>query len=69
MLSNHLISMPYPMHRSRFQQNVSLAHSKFQTAADQMKNDPPLAQKNMAEGLQDLTEAIEEIGLKLNLQG
>lgn len=69
MIHDPLFTMPFPMSRSRFQQNINLAQHKFQNAAEQIKTDPPLAQKNMAEGLQELSAAIGEIGLKLNLQG
>lgn len=68
MLNDIGLQTPFPFSRSNFQRNVNLAHHKFQQAAE-LKNDPPLAQKSIAEGLQDLTEAVGEIGLKLNLNG
>ena len=62
------LQTPFPYSHSSFQRNVNMAHDKFRQAAE-FKNNPPLAQKSIAEGLQDLTEAVGEIGLKLNMTG
>ena len=69
MLGNHFDLMnAYAFRKGPFFPHVNQAQTHFRQAAA-MSDNPPMAQANIAEGLLHLTEAIGEMGLKLNIQG
>ncbi len=68
MLNSMGLFLPNPMASTLFQRRINAAYGHFKSAENH-HNDPPISQMSMAKGMQELTEAVCEIGLKLNTIG